>query len=190
MVDEEQIQTAVLSILDAIGDNPSREGLLNTPDRVARMYSELFSGINVNPASAIDTVFDEEDNHGGAVVLRDVPFYSICEHHLLPFFGRAHIGYIPNGRIAGASKLARALDVIAKQPQLQERMTGQLADAINDVLNPDGVAVILEANHLCMSMRGVRKAESSILTSATRGAFQRQGVSRAELLSLLQQEAK
>ena len=190
MVKEQQVEAAVRSMLDAIGDDPEREGLRDTPQRVARMYTELFSGIGIDPGSAIDTLFSEEDHHGEVVLLRDVPFYSICEHHFLPFFGRAHMGYIPDGKIAGASKLARALEVIAKQPQLQERMTGQLADAINDVLKPDGVAVVLEAEHLCMSMRGVRKPGSSILTSATRGTFDRRGVTRGELLGLLQQEAK
>ena len=185
MVDENQVQSAVRSLLDAIGDDPHREGLQNTPLRVARMYSELFSGIGVDAASVIDAVFEEEDTHGGLVKLKDIPFHSICEHHLLPFFGRASITYIPRGRIAGASKLARALDIIAKRPQLQERMTQQLADAIYEALDPEGLAVMLEAEHLCMAMRGVRKAGSSISTSAVRGSLWSEEMSRNMLLASL-----
>ena len=166
-----------------MGDDPLREGLKGTPQRVARMYLELFSGIAVDPRSVIDTLFEEEHPEE-IVILREVPFFSMCEHHLLPFFGQAHMGYIPDGRIAGASKLARALDVVARRPQLQERMTSQLAEAIHDVLRPDGVAVVIEAEHLCMSMRGVKKKGSHIVTSATRGLFEKHGISRSKLLTL------
>ena len=185
MVDEQRIQLAVAAILDAIGEDPNRDGLKDTPRRVARMYEELFSGIDVDPKSVLDTVFDEEMHQEEVVIVRDVPFYSVCEHHLLPFFGKAHMGYVPDGKIAGASKLARVLDVVARQPQLQERMTSQIADAIHEVLRPDGVVVVVEAKHLCMSMRGVKKEGSGIVTSATRGKFDKRGISRGELIGLL-----
>lgn len=185
MVEQDPIRSAVSTILRAIGDDPLREGLKGTPDRVARMYADLFSGVGVDPASALDTLFEEEGQHEEVVIIRDVPFFSICEHHLLPFFGYAHMGYVPDGKIAGASKLARALEVAARRPQLQERITGQLADAIYQVLSPDGAGVIIEAEHLCMSMRGVRKKGSLIVTSATRGMFGKGGISRGEFLALL-----
>ena len=186
MVEQQRIQSAVASILAAIGDDPSREGLSETPERVARLYAELFSGIGTDPRSALDTVFEEERHHEDMVVLRDVPFFSMCEHHLLPFFGRAHIGYVPDGKIAGASKLVRTLEVAARRPQLQERLTAMVADAIHDVLSPDGTAVLIEAEHLCMSMRGVKKGGTTLVTSAVRGRFDQRGVSREELLGLLQ----
>ena len=190
MIEEQRIHSAVAAILEALGDDPQREGLIETPGRVARMYAELFAGIGVDPVSALDTVFQEETLDEGAVIVRDVPFFSMCEHHLLPFFGRAHMGYIPNGKIAGASKLARALEVVAHRPQLQERMTTQLVDAIHQALSPDGSAVVLEAEHLCMSMRGVKKAGSLIVSSATRGQFNGSGMSKAELLGMLHRGAK
>ena len=186
MVDQERIRSAVSDILKAIGEDPSREGIRDTPQRVARMYEELFWGIGLEPSSALDTVFEEEGAWDQAVVLRDVPFFAICEHHLLPFFGHAHMGYVPNAKIAGASKLARALELVARRPQVQERMTGQLADAIEQVLRPDGAAVVIEAEHLCMSMRGVKKEGSVIVTTATRGSFEKGGVSKGELLASLQ----
>ena len=190
MVDEGRIRSAVATVLEAIGEEPLREGLKDTPDRVARMYGELFSGIGVDPRSALDTIFGEEGDEGNVVIVRDVPFFSICEHHLLPFFGNAHMGYIPYGKISGASKLARALEVVSRRPQMQERMTGQLADAINDVLTPDGTAVMVEAEHLCMSMRGVRKEHSLIVTLATRGQFKARGISRDEFLALVRGKAR
>ena len=190
MVDEERIRSAVAAIVEAIGDDRSREGLRDTPQRVARMYAELFSGVGVDPRSALDTTFEEEDHYEDAVIVRDVPFFSMCEHHLLPFSGQAHMGYVPDGKIAGASKLARALEVVARRPQLQERMTGQIADAIHDVLKPRGVSVIIEAEHLCMSMRGVKKEGSLVVTSATRGLFDKDGISRDEFLALLQRRVK
>ncbi len=171
------------SILEAIGDDPVREGLDRTPERVARMYAELFSGIGIDPVDAIDAVFDED--HHDPVILRNVPFHSMCEHHLLPFFGVAHIGYIPNGRIAGISKLARALDVAARKPQVQERLTSQVADAVLTALVPKGVAVEIEAEHLCVSMRGIRKPGSRVITIATRGNFENCDLDRESLLGLL-----
>ena len=185
MVDKQQIQSAVAAILEAIGADPVTDGLKDTPQRVARMYEELFSGIGMDPKLALATVFDEEQHQEEVVIVRNVPFYSICEHHLLPFFGKAHMGYVPDGKIAGASKLARVLEVVARQPQLQERMTSQIADAIYEVLRPDGVVVLIEAEHLCMSMRGVKKEGSGIVTSATRGNFDKRGIRRGELLGLL-----
>ena len=185
MIEEQPIHSAVAAILKAIGDDPQREGLIETPGRVARMYGELFSGVGVDPVLALDTVFQEETLDEGVVIVRDVPFFSMCEHHLLPFFGRAHMGYIPDGKIAGASKLARALEVVAHRPQLQERMTTQIVGAIHDALSPDGAAVVLEAEHFCMSMRGVKKAGSLIVSSAIRGQFERRGVSKGELLGML-----
>ena len=185
MIDGQSIQSAVTTILEAVGENPAREGLKDTPRRVASMYAELFSGIGVDPRSALNTIFEEEEPNDGVVILREVPFFSMCEHHLLPFFGRAHMGYIPNGRIVGASKLVRALDVVARKLQLQERMTSQLSDAILDVLTPDGVGVVIEAEHLCMAMRGVSKEGSLIVTSATRGSFDKRGIARGEFLDML-----
>ncbi len=182
MSQHKDVEQAVRTILTAIGEDPDREGLRATPQRVARMMDELFSGVGLDAAGAIDTIFElpnggepesdsEEGCDGEMVVFRDLSFFSTCEHHLLPFFGRAHVGYIPNGRIAGASKLARALEVVARRPQVQERMTRELADAVYRSLQPDGVAVVLEAEHLCMSMRGVRKQGSMIVTTAVRGPF-------------------
>ena len=190
MVEEQRIKSAVADILQAIGEDPGREGLLDTPDRVARMYSELFWGIGVDPGSALNATFEEDGHHEDVVTVRDVSFYSMCEHHLLPFFGRVHIGYVPNGKIAGASKLPRTVEVLARRPQLQERMTAQIADTIYDTLRPDGVAVVVEAEHLCMSMRGVRKEGSRIVTSATRGPLDRCGMSKAELLAIVQGTAR
>ena len=186
MVDEAAIKAAVASILKAIGEDPGREGLAGTPARVAEMYAELFMGLDKDPREELVVGFEE--GHREMVILRDVPFYSMCEHHLLPFYGVAHIGYIPNtdGRIVGASKLARVVEIIAKRPQLQERMTTQIADAIVDGIKPDGVAVVIEAEHLCMIMRGIKKPGSKIITSAVRGIFRRRAETRAEFFSLLQ----
>lgn len=184
MVKEEPIQQAVAAILSAIGEDPSREGLKDTPRRVARMYGELFSGVGVDPREALSSIFEETGS--GPVVVRGVAFFSVCEHHLLPFFGVTHLGYIPKGKIAGVSKLVRAVEIVAHRPQVQERMTAQLADAIFETLDADGVAVVVEAEHLCMSMRGVKKAGCRIVTSATRGPFSSLESSRAEFLALLQ----
>ena len=177
------IEQSVSGFLEAIGEDPRREGLMETPARVARMYRELLSGVGVDPVTEIDTVF--EADHQDPVVLSNIPFHSMCEHHILPFFGTAGMAYIPNQKIAGVSKLARTLDVAARRLQVQERLTGQIADAIFQALNPDGVAVELQAEHMCMSMRGVQKPGSLVVTTAVRGKFQSSGVSREELLALL-----
>ena len=170
MVDEARISEAVASILTAVGDDPAREALQGTPDRVARMYADLFSGIGKDPADLLRTGFDE--GHGDLVVLKHVRFFSVCEHHLLPFSGTADIGYVPNGRVVGIGKLARALDALARRPQLQERLTAQLADAIDTALEPAGVAVVLRAEHLCLSIRGAAKPGSVVVTSACRGVLE------------------
>ena len=180
------INTAIASIIEAIGEDPKREGLADTPERVAEMYAELFGGLGQNPGEELKVGF--ELGHREMVVLRDIPFYSMCEHHLLPFYGVAHVGYIPNdeGRIVGISKLARVVEIIAQRPQLQERMTTEIADAIMDALKPDGVAVVIQAEHLCMIMRGIKKPGSNVITSALRGIFKRKAASRAEFFSLIQ----
>jgi len=169
--DEAGIRTAVASIIRAIGEDPDREGLVDTPKRVAEMYAELFMGLNIDPREELKVGY--EAGHREMVIVRDIPFYSMCEHHLLPFYGTAHIGYIPdiNGRVVGLSKLARVVEIIASRPQIQERMTTDIADAIMDGLKPSGVAVVVKAEHMCMIMRGVKKPGSSIITSAIRGAF-------------------
>ncbi len=186
MFDEAKIMTAVTSIIKAIGEDPNREGLVDTPKRVAEMYAELFIGLNVNPKEELAIGYEE--GHREMVIVRDIPFYSMCEHHLLPFYGTVHIGYIPDvtGRVVGISKLARVVDIIARRPQIQERMTTEIADAIMDGLKPSGVAVVIQAEHLCMIMRGVKKPGSSIITSAIRGVFRSKPESRAEFFSLLQ----
>lgn len=186
MVDQARIEAAALSIIEAIGDDPRREGLQNTPQRIAEMYAELFSGLDMDAKTELTVGFEE--GHREMVILRDIPFYSMCEHHLLPFHGVAHVGYIPNneGRVVGVSKLARVVDVFAKRPQLQERMTTQIADAILEGLQPDGVAVVIQAQHLCMTMRGIRKPGSNVITSATRGLFRSRAATRAEFMALVQ----
>jgi GTP cyclohydrolase I len=186
VVDLAKIETAVLSIIEAIGDDPRREGLQGTPQRIAEMYAEIFSGLDMDARAELTVGF--EVGHREMVILRDIPFYSMCEHHLLPFYGAAHVGYIPNkeGRVVGVSKLARVVEIFAKRPQLQERMTSQIADAILEVVQPDGVAVVIQAEHLCMTMRGIKKPGSNVLTSATRGLFRTRAATRAEFLSLVQ----
>jgi GTP cyclohydrolase I len=186
MVDEGKIKKAVREILEAIGDNPSREGIKNTPQRVAEMYTELFQGITKNPKDDLEVGF--ELGHREMVVLKDIPFYSMCEHHLLPFYGVAHVGYIPNkeGRIVGISKLARVVETIARRPQVQERMTSEIAETIFNGLKASGVGVVIQAEHMCMIMRGIKKPGSNVITSALRGAFKTHAVSRAEFFSLIQ----
>ncbi len=186
MLDEGQIRKAVTSIIKAIGEDPQREGLIDTPRRVAEMYAELFMGMNVDPKEELTVGFEE--GHREMVVLKDIPFYSMCEHHLLPFFGVTHIGYIPNsnGRVVGASKLARVVEIVARRPQIQERMTTQIADAIADGIKAQGVGVVIQAEHMCMVMRGIKKPGSTIITSAVRGSFQSKAKTRAEFFSLLQ----
>jgi GTP cyclohydrolase I len=184
-VDQERIERAVREILLAVGEDPERDGLVNTPARVARMYAEQFAGLRQLPEDVLNTVFDAE--HDEIVLVRDIEIYSMCEHHLVPFFGKAHIGYIPNakGEITGLSKLARLADVYARRPQVQERMTSQMADALMRILEPRGVIVVLECEHLCMSMRGVRKPGATTVTSAVRGIFRKEARTRAEAMSLL-----
>lgn len=183
-MDKARIEKAVREILVAIGEDPNREGLKDTPKRVAKMYEEVFAGLNVDPMSEI-TVFETE-GHEEMVILRDIPFYSMCEHHLLPFNGKAHVAYIPRkDRLAGLSKLARVVESISRRPQLQERITTQIADTLMKVLRPQGVFVIVEAEHLCMTMRGVKKPGSRMTTSAVRGVFQKSEITRKEALQLI-----
>jgi GTP cyclohydrolase IA len=183
--DQARAEAAVRELLIAAGEDPDREGLRDTPARVARAYRELFAGLYTNPDEVLDKTFDEA--HEELVLVRDIPMYSSCEHHLLPFHGTAHVGYIPNeqGRVTGLSKLARLVDLYAKRPQVQERLTSQIADALVRRLEPRGVIVVIEAEHLCMGMRGVRKAGSTTTTSAVRGQFRSSASSRAEALSLI-----
>lgn len=182
-VDKERIEAAVREILIAVGEDPDRAGLVETPARVARMYEEIFSGIDDDPSRHLK-LFDE--GSGEMVIVRDIPLYSMCEHHLLPFIGKAHIAYIPSdGRVIGLSKLARIVECYAKRPQLQERLTMQIADFLNESLHPLGVAVVVEAEHLCMTMRGARASGAQTRTSALRGIMQRDSKTRAEALSLL-----
>ena len=180
-----RIERAVREILLALGEDPERDGLRETPARVARAYAEQFAGLGMRPADVLTTVFDAD--HDEMVLVRDIELYSTCEHHLVPFFGRAHVGYIPNekGQITGLSKLARLVDVYARRPQVQERMTSQIADAMMQTLEPRGVIVIIEAEHLCMSMRGVRKPGAKTVTSAVRGSFLSSETTRLEAMSLL-----
>jgi len=185
-IDQAKIEQAVASIIEAIGDDPRRQGLAGTPRRIAEMYAELFSGMDKDPREELTVGFEE--GHREMVVIKDIPFYSMCEHHLLPFYGVAHVGYIPNtnGRVVGASKIARVVEIIAHRPQLQERMTTQIAEAILEAIQPEGVAVIIQAEHLCMTMRGIKKPGSNIVTSANRGNFRSRAATRAEFLSLVQ----
>lgn len=183
-MDKERIQNAVREILIAVGEDPDREGLLETPKRVANMYEEIFAGLTEDPKQHIK-LFNEQSNDE-MVIVKDIPFYSMCEHHLLPFFGKAYIGYIPSdNKIIGLSKLARIVDNFAKKPQVQERLTSDIADFLNDNLQPKGVAVIMEAEHMCMTMRGARAAGSKTQTSALRGIMRTDAKTRAEVLSLL-----
>jgi GTP cyclohydrolase I len=177
------IRDAVRQIIRAVGEDPDREGLRDTPRRVADMYAEVFSGLMQDPADVLRIGFEE--GHQELVLVKGIPFYSMCEHHFLPFHGVAHVGYIPNGRVVGLSKLARALEILARRPQLQERLTSQLADAIMTALEPAGVAVVIMADHLCITMRGIRKPGSLAVTSAMRGVFQRSAATRAEFTSLI-----
>jgi GTP cyclohydrolase I len=183
-VDHARIVAAVREILAAVGEDPDREGLRETPERVARMYEEMFSGLRKDPATVLSRKFTEK--YDEMVLVRDIGFESMCEHHLLPFFGQAHVAYLPNGKIIGLSKLARAVEVLARRPQIQERMTEELAELIMTELDARGVGVILEASHTCMSIRGVRKPSAVCTTSAMRGAFQSNLSTRSELMALIQ----
>ena len=183
--DQDRAEAAVRELLLAVGENPDRQGLLDTPARVARAYREMFAGLYTDPDTVLETTFDEE--HDELILVTKIPMYSTCEHHLVAFHGMAHVGYIPgkDGRVTGLSKLARVVDLYAKRPQVQERLTGQIADAVARKLKPRGVIVVIEAEHLCMAMRGVRKAGSVTVTSAVRGQFKTDDASRSEALGLI-----
>ncbi len=183
-VDLERIEEAVREILEAVGEDPKRPGLQDTPRRVARMYAEMFAGLHVSPARHLEVVFPEQ--YDEMVLIRDIPFTSMCEHHLLPFSGVAHVAYIPNGKVTGLSKIARVVDEIARRPQVQERMTQEIADLMNEKLETSGVAVVIRAEHSCMSIRGIKKPGSSTVTSALRGIFKSNESTRAEFMSLIQ----
>jgi GTP cyclohydrolase IA len=183
--DQSRAEDAIRELLYAIGEDPEREGLRETPSRVARAYREMFSGLYTDPDSVLNTMFDEE--HDELVIVKEIPMYSICEHHLVSFHGVAHVGYIPgkSGRVTGLSKIARMVDLYAKRPQVQERLTSQIADALVRQLDPSGAIVVIEAEHLCMAMRGVRKPGAVTTTSAVRGLFKTNAASRAEALDLI-----
>lgn len=183
-IDKPKIQQAVRMMLEAVGEDPEREGLINTPKRVANMYEEIFSGLKEDPRDLLQVSFNEY--HDELVLVKDIPIYSMCEHHLLPFYGIAHIAYIPKGgKVVGISKIARVAEVFAKRPQLQERLTSQIADCINDTLQPWGVGVVISAEHMCMTMRGIRKPGALTVTSAVRGIFETKDSTRAEFYSLV-----
>lgn len=182
-IDSDRLKRAVMEIFAAIGEDPDRDGLADTPRRIADMYAEVFGGLAIDPTEYLKVGF--EVAHDEMVILRNIPFYSMCEHHFLPFHGEAHVGYVPEGRVVGISKLARVVEGYARRPQIQEQLTSQIAEAIMTSLEPDGVAVVIEAEHLCMTMRGVKKPGSRMITSAMRGQFKRSDVTRAEFLSLV-----
>lgn len=187
-VDHQRIEHAVREILFAVGEDPDREGLLETPARVARMYAEMFSGLKRDPRIHLQKVFTEK--YDEVVLIRDIDFCSMCEHHLLPFLGKAHVGYLPDGKVVGLSKLARVVEEVARRPQVQERMTEEIADLVESELSARGVAVVLEASHSCMTIRGIRKPGSLCMTSAMRGIFRNNGSSRAEILGLIMSERR
>ena len=185
LIDRERIQKAVREILEAVGEDPDRDGLRRTPERVANMYAEILGGLHTDPADHLSVTFDLD--HDEMVMIRDIPFYSLCEHHLTAFVGKAHVAYIPNddGRITGLSKLARLVEGFSQRPQVQERLTTQVADAIVERLDPRGVLVVIEAEHLCMSMRGVRKPGTVTVTSQVRGLFRTNAATRAEAMQFI-----
>ncbi|CAM2141215.1 GTP cyclohydrolase 1 [Paraburkholderia tropica] len=186
-VNKEQIEQAVRQILEAIGEDPNREGLLDTPKRVAKMYAEVFSGLNEDPKEHFQTIFGED--HEELVLVKDIAFHSMCEHHLVPFYGKAHVAYIPRGgKVTGLSKLARAVEAVAKRPQLQERITSTIAESIVETLDPHGVMVVVEAEHMCMTMRGVRKPGAKTVTSAVRGIFKDDAAARSEVLEHIKRQ--
>ncbi|HOX37556.1 MAG TPA: GTP cyclohydrolase I FolE [Candidatus Brocadiia bacterium] len=183
-MDHDKLVAAVRMLLEAIGENPERDGLKETPRRVAAMYEEIFAGIGADPVDTLRVLPAEQ--HDEIVLVKDIPFYSICEHHLMPFLGKAHVAYIPQaGRVTGISKLARAVEIVSKRPQVQERLTTEVADSIMKALNPRGVMVVIEAEHLCMTMRGVRKPGSKTVTSAVRGIFRTNFATRSEAMALI-----
>jgi GTP cyclohydrolase IA len=181
--DNNQIADAVRTILGAIGEDPDRDGLKDTPERVARMYAEVFGGLKEDPGVVLSTTFDQP--HDEMIIVRDIPFYSMCEHHLMPFAGRADVAYIPSDRVVGLSKIARLVDILSRRPQIQERLTCLIADYIEDVLEPRGVAARVEAEHMCMTMRGIKKPGSVMVTTVTRGAFRSNDATRAEFFSVI-----
>lgn len=188
-MDKEKIERAIKLFLEAIGEDTDREGIKDTPARVARMYQEICSGSEEKAKSALTTL--KEERHDEIILLKDIPVYSLCEHHLLPFLGRAHIAYIPKGgRVTGLSKLARVVDILCRRLQVQERLTTQIADVINEILRPRGVMVIIEAEHLCMSMRGIKKPGAVTVTSVVRGIFRENSATRAEAISLIESAQK
>lgn len=182
-VDKERIQRAVREIIAAVGEDANRDGLIETPRRIADMYEETFAGLRTDPYQFLDVTFDEA--YSEMVVLKDIPFYSMCEHHFAPFHGVAHVAYIPNGRVVGLSKLARVVEAYARRPQIQERLTGQIADTIMAGLAPQGVGVVIQAEHTCLTMRGIRKPGAKMVTSAVRGLFQTSPMTRAEFQAIL-----
>jgi GTP cyclohydrolase I len=184
MIDKGRVEKAVREIIEALGEDPDREGLLETPERVAAFYAEVFDGLHRDPGDVVDAFFGEE-HYQEIVMVREIPFYSMCEHHFVPFHGQAHVAYIPKGRVTGLSKLARLVEGFARRPQMQERLTAQVADALTERLEPLGVMVVVEAEHLCMSMRGVKKPGATTVTSAVRGIMESQPATRAEAMSLL-----
>ncbi|MEA1903663.1 MAG: GTP cyclohydrolase I FolE [Actinomycetota bacterium] len=183
-IDQARIEIAVREIIEALGEDPDREGLAETPSRVARFYGEVFQGIHQDPGEVVDAFFGEE-HYQEIVMVKDIPFYSMCEHHLVPFHGQAHVAYLPQGRVTGLSKLARLVEGFARRPQMQERLTAQVAQCLTDRLNPLGVLVVIEAEHLCMAMRGVKKPGALTVTSAVRGTMESNPATRAEAMSLL-----
>ncbi|MHC4552530.1 MAG: GTP cyclohydrolase I FolE [Planctomycetota bacterium] len=187
-VDLKRIEKAVLEILEAVGEDPTREGLKDTPARVSRMYAELLDGMRHEPAEHMQSIFHEE--YDEIVLLRDIPFYSVCEHHMMPFIGKAHVAYLPDGKVLGVSKLARLVDAFARRLQVQERLTAQIADFLMENLKPKGVSVVLEASHSCMSIRGIKKPDAMMVTSALRGIFKKDPRSRSEVLTLMHSDRK
>jgi len=194
-MDKEKVEKAIYTILQEIGENPEREGLKETPKRVARMYEEIYSGTTKSNEELIlelnktfaESDKDDAEKFGDMVIVKDIPFYSTCEHHLVPFFGKAHVGYIPNKKVIGLSKIARLVEAIARRPQVQERITKDVADCIEKMLDPIGVIVVMQAEHLCMSMRGVKKPGTKTVTSAARGAFKEDQATRMEFLQLIKE---
>ncbi len=182
-VDKLRIQDAVREIIDAVGENPEREGLRETPRRIADMYEEIFAGLRMDPYKFLEVTFDEA--YSEMVVLKDIPFYSMCEHHFAPFHGVAHVAYIPHGRVVGLSKLARVVEAFARRPQVQERLTAQIVETIMEGLQPKGAAVVIQAEHLCLTMRGIKKPGAKMVTSAVRGIFKDNAPTRAEFQSIL-----
>lgn len=183
-MDNNKIEDAVLMLLNAIGEDPLREGLIDTPKRVAKMYAEIFAGLNQDPREHLE-VFFNADGHKEVVIVKDITFHSCCEHHFVPFYGKAHIAYLPNKKLTGLSKLARVVDTISRRPQLQERITAQIADALEAALEPQGVYIIIEAEHLCMSMRGIKKPGAKTITTVARGVYAHDASLRAEIIALM-----